>query len=141
MRGGYVFHGNRILETDPTGEKTGEKSDEVFLDMNSLYPSVMSHYSLPCGDYKWLNDPFASNFPNIASVEENGPVGWFFEIDGEIPVELHDTVKDFVFPCINRSVSRDSLSPRNRSLVEEERMHWSPSKQKLIADLLPKKLL
>jgi hypothetical protein len=33
----------------------------------------------------------------------------------------------------------DSLSPRNRSLVEEERMHWSPSKQKLIADLLPKK--
>ena len=63
MRGGFVFHGDRILETDPTGEKTGTKSDAVFLDMNSLYPSAMSHYALPCGDYKWLNDPQAPHFP------------------------------------------------------------------------------
>ena len=95
MRFGYVFHGDRILETDPTGEKTGTKSDAVFLDMNSLYPSAISHSALPCDDYKWLNDPQAPHFPNIDSVEENGPVGWFFEIDGEIPVELHDSVKDF----------------------------------------------
>ena len=139
MRGGFVFHGDRILETDPTGEKTGTKSNAVFLDMNSLYPSAMSHYALPCGDYKWLNDPQAPHFPNIDSVEENGPVGWFFEIDGEIPVELHDSVKDFVFPCINRPVTKDSLSPRNRRLVEVDGLHWAPSKQKLIADLLPKK--
>ena len=141
MRGGFVFHGDRILETDPTGEKTGTKSDAVFLDMNSLYPSAMSHYALPCDDYKWLNDPQAPHFPNIDSVEENGPVGWFFEIDGEIPVELHDSLKDFVFPCINRPVTRDSLIPRNRRLVEVDGLHWSPSKQKLIDDLLPKKIL
>ena len=128
------------METDPTGEKTGTKSNAVFLDMNSLDPSAMSHYALPCGDYKWLNDPQAPHFPNIDSVEENGPVGWFFEIDGEMPVELDDSVKDFVLPCINIPVSRDSLSPRNRCLVEVDGLHWSPSKQKLIADLLPKKI-
>jgi hypothetical protein len=46
---------------------------------------------------KWLNDHPASDFPDICKVEDNGPVEWFFEIDVEIPVELHDSVKDFVF--------------------------------------------
>jgi hypothetical protein len=50
MRGGYIFHGHRILETDPTVQRIGEKSDAVFLDMNSLYPLEMSHLYLPCGN-------------------------------------------------------------------------------------------
>jgi len=114
MRGGYVFHGDRVLSTDPSGQSTGAKSNAVFLDMNSLYPSAMSHYSLPCGNYQWLENP--CEFPDITTVEDNGPQGWFFEVDGHIPLALHDSVKDFVFPCINRPVTRDSLSPYNR--------HW-----------------
>ena len=58
-----------------------------------------------------------------------------FKIDGQIYLERHDSVKDFVFPCINRTVPRDSLSPYNLSLVEDESMRWTLSKQKLIADL------
>ena len=65
-----MIHGDRILETDPTEKHTGVKSDAVLLDMNSLYPSAMSHYSLPRGNYKWFNNPCASNFPGIATVEE-----------------------------------------------------------------------
>jgi len=76
MRGGYAFHGDRILETNLTGQHTGKKSSVVFLDMNSLYPSAMSHFVLSCGNYKWLDNPSAPNFPNIAIVEENGPQGW-----------------------------------------------------------------
>ena len=60
MRGGYVFHGDRVLSTDPSGQSTGVKSNAVFLDMNSLYPSAMSHYSLPCGNYQWLENPCES---------------------------------------------------------------------------------
>ena len=48
-------------------------------------------------------------------------------------MELHDSVNHFVFPCINRPVPRES--PYNLSLVEDGDMHWTPSKQKLIADL------
>ena len=33
-RGRYVFHGDRILEADPTGQPTGEKSDAIFLSVN-----------------------------------------------------------------------------------------------------------
>ena len=44
MRGGYFFHGDRILTTDPSEQNsTCVKSNAVFLDMNSLYPSAMSH--------------------------------------------------------------------------------------------------
>ena len=81
MRGGGVIHGDGILETDPTGQRTGDKLNVVFLDMNSLYPFAISHYSLPCGN-KWLDNTFALNFPEIATFETNGPQEWFFEIDG-----------------------------------------------------------
>ena len=30
MRGGYIFHGDRIQETDPTGQRTGGKSNAIF---------------------------------------------------------------------------------------------------------------
>jgi len=61
----------------------------------------MSHFSLPCEDYKWLGNPSDLNSRDIDCVEENEPQGGFFEIDGKIPVELHASAKDFVFPCIN----------------------------------------
>jgi len=36
MRAGFVFHGNRVLEIDLSGQSTCVKSYAVFLDMNSL---------------------------------------------------------------------------------------------------------
>ena len=41
--GGYIIHGYCILETDPTVQRTVVRPDVVFLDMNFLYPSAMSH--------------------------------------------------------------------------------------------------
>jgi hypothetical protein len=139
MRGGYVFNRDHSLKTDPTGQRTGEKLNAVFLDMNSLYPSAMSHFYLPRGNYQWLDNCSAPDFPSIHTFEENGLHGWLFEIDGEIPLELHDSVAKFVFSCIYRPVPRDSMSPYNLSLVENKGMHWTPSKQMLIADLEPKR--
>ena len=64
-----------------------------------------------------MDNLFAPNFPDIDTVEENGPQRWFFEVDGEIPMELCDSVRHFFFPCINRTVPRDSFSPYNLSSV------------------------
>jgi len=47
-----VFSTEFILTTDPTGQHTDVKPDAVFLDMNSLRTSAMSHFSLSCGNYK-----------------------------------------------------------------------------------------
>ena len=44
-------------------------------------------------------------------------------------------VRGFVFWCINRTVPRDSLNPYNLSLAVNGGMQWTPSRQKLIADL------
>jgi len=61
--------------------------------------------------------------------------GWFFEIDCRILLELRDWVKDFVFPCISRPMTKASSSPYNISLVEDRGMLWTPSKQKFIEDI------
>ena len=68
LRGRYIFNGDCIPENDST-DKT---LDEVLLDKNS-HLSAMSHYSLACGHYKWLSDPFSLNFPDIATFKGKGP--------------------------------------------------------------------
>ena len=73
--------------------------------------------------------------PIFILVEENAPQGWFFEIDGEIPVELHGSIKDFVCLCINKPVSGSHRVPINHLLVEEGGMQWTLSKQNLTVDL------
>jgi len=57
----------------------------------------MSHFYLQCCNYKWLDNPFVSNLTNITTVEENGPKEWFFQINGEMPGELH-VGKGLCFP-------------------------------------------
>ena len=91
------FHGDRILETGPTGQGTGEKVDTLFLVVNCLHLSAMSHYSLPYGNYKRLDNPLAPNFPDIAKFEQNRLLGWIFKNDGETPLELNDSLKDLFF--------------------------------------------
>ena len=71
MRCRYVFYRGCFLETDPNGQRTDEKSNAVFLDVKSPYPSAMSHYYLPCGNYQWLKNPWDPNFPDIGTVEKN----------------------------------------------------------------------
>ena len=75
-RGPYgesIFSRASILDTNPTGQRTVEKSKVVFLGMSSLYQLAMSHYTLSCGNDKWLDRSCDPSFPDIATVEENEP--------------------------------------------------------------------
>ena len=92
----------------------------------------MSHFSLPFGNYKLLDKPCAPNFPKIYTFEENEPQGWFSKLKGKCYWNFIDSIKNFVLPCINRPVPRDSLSPYNLSLVEDGYMYWTASKQKIL---------
>ena len=76
----------------------------------------MSHYILPCGNYKRLDNTCALDFPTLPLLRRIDRKDVFFLIDGEIPLELHDSVKDFVCPCINRPVTKDYLIPHDISL-------------------------
>ena len=53
-------------------------------------------------------------------------------------MKLHNLVKDFVFPCIDRPLSKNSLSVFNINLIEDGGFNWISLKKKLIADLYPK---
>ena len=80
MRGGYVFHGDCFMETEPIAQRTGEKLSVVFLDIKPFYPLVLFHFSLPCGNYKWLDNPSAQNLPNISIVKRNGHKEGFLKL-------------------------------------------------------------
>jgi hypothetical protein len=67
MRGGFVFHEDCSLDTDRNGQRSSEKLEAVFLDTNSLYLSAMPHNSLPCGNYKWLENCCDPNFTDIVA--------------------------------------------------------------------------
>ena len=54
MRGGYVFQGDRILESESTGQHAGEKPNTVFLDMNSFYRVVTFQWYLTINFEKQL---------------------------------------------------------------------------------------
>ena len=82
-RGGYAFFGDFILKTDPILQRAGEKSNAVFLNMSSVYPSAMSHFNWPYWNYKWLDNRCAPNFPFISTFEENSDD---FKIDCKIPM-------------------------------------------------------
>ena len=56
----------------------------------------------------------------------NEQQGWFFEIEGEIPLKIRNSVKDFVFLCISRPVPWESQSFYNICLVEDGSMLWTP---------------
>ena len=96
--------------------------------MNSLCLSAISHFTFPSGNHKYLDNPCTPNFTNIYIVGDNGLQGCFFKIDREIPMELHDLVKNVLFLCISRPVPRNSLSPYTLSLVEDWGIHWKPSR-------------
>ena len=87
MRGGYVFHGDRILETDPTGLRIGENLRWSFYGYE--FPLSVGNVSLLFACMV-IDNPCASDFPDTATVEENGPQSCVFEIDGDIPSELQD---------------------------------------------------
>ena len=61
-----------------------------YLDMNNLYGWAMSGY-LPSGRFKWLKN--VDKF-DIMSINDQSPIGYFFEVDLEYPDDLHELQND-----------------------------------------------
>ena len=83
----------------------------------------MTNSSLPHGSYKWLENLHDSFYTILSLLKRMD------QRDCSLEIELHDSVKNFVFKCIVRPVPTDFLSPFDISAVEAGGMHWTPSEQ------------
>ena len=101
----------------------------MYLDANILYGLSMSK-SLPYKNFKWSND---------VTLDPNNLQTGIYEVDIEIPENLHNKFKDFpVCPEI-KSIHENNLSDYQKYLNNKLDFKYNEKDKKLILDLLPKK--
>ena len=97
----------------------------MYLDANNLY-GVSMVQSLPYKNFKWSDD---------LTLDQIG----IYEVDIEIPKELHNKFKDYPLCPEIKSIPEDNLSEYQNYLNNKLNIKYTEKDKKLILDLLPKK--
>ena len=101
----------------------------MYLDANNLYGYSMSK-PLPYKNFKWSDD---------LTLDPNNLQKGIYEVDIEIPEELHDKFVDYPLAPEIKSINEDMLSEYQKYLNDKLNIKYSAADKKLILDLLPKK--
>ena len=101
----------------------------MYLDANNLYGLSMSK-PLPYKNFKW---------PNDLSLNENNLKTGIYEVDIEIPENLHNKFKDFPLCPEIKSINENNLSEYQKYLNKKLDIKYNEKDKKLISDLSPKK--
>ena len=100
----------------------------LYLDANNLYGYSMSQ-PLPFKNFKWSNNLTLDKIQTA-----------IYEVDIEIPKELHEKFKDYPLCPEIKSMPENCLSEYQKCLNDKLHMKYTEKDKKLILDLLPKKL-
>ena len=101
----------------------------LYLDANNLYGYSMSK-PLPYKNFKWSND-LTLNPKNLQT--------GIYEVDIEIPKELHDKFLDYPLCPEIKNIPEDMLSEYQKYLNDKLNIKYNEKDKKLILDLLPNK--
>ena len=101
----------------------------MYLDANNLYGHSMSK-PFPYKNFKWSNN---------LTLDPNNLKKGIYEVDIEIPKELHDTFVDYPLCPEIKSINEDMLSEYKKYLNDKLNIKYNSTDKKLILDLLPKK--
>ena len=99
----------------------------MYLDANNLY-GVSMVQSLPYKNFKWSNN---------LTLDQKG----IYEVDIEIPKELHNKFKDYPLCPEIKNIPEDNLSEYQTYLNNKLNIKYTKKDKKLILDLLPKKII
>ena len=146
IRGGICQVNKKFVKADNiyTGKVHDESSDKkvnkklktsdlnqfiLYLDANNLYGYSMSK-PLPYKNFKWSDD---------LTLDPNNLQKGIYEVDIEIPKELHDKFNDYPLCPEIKSIDENMLSEYQKYLNDRLNDKYSQKDKKLILDLLPKK--
>ena len=99
----------------------------LYLDANNLYGYSMIQ-SLPYKNFKW------SNNLTLDKIQTS-----IYEVDIEIPKELHDKFKDYPLAPEIKNIPENNLSEYQKYLNNKLNIKYTGKDKKLILDLLQKK--
>ena len=101
----------------------------MYLDANNLYGYSMSK-PLPYKNFKWSDD---------LTLDPYNLQKGIYEVDIEIPKELHDKFVDYPLAPEIKSINEDMLPEYQKYLNDKLNIKYTTVDKKLILDLLPKK--
>ena len=129
IRGGISVCNKKHVIADNKYFNKNTKNNKylLYLDANNLYGYSMIQ-SLPYKNFKW------SNNLTLDKIQAG-----IYEVDIEIPNELHDKFKDYPLVPEIKNISAEMLSNYQNHLNKELNIKYSEKDKKLILDLLPKK--
>ena len=99
----------------------------LYIDANNLYGYAMIQPS-PYKNFKWGNNLTLDKL-------QTG----IYEVDIEIPKELHDKFKDYPLAPEIKNIPENMLSEYQKYLNNKSNIKYTEKDKKLILDLLPKK--
>ena len=132
IRGGMTFVNKHRVQRK-------EGTEILYVDENNLYGNALS-MKLPQKDFKWVEDSDKQQkiielLPHMNTLESD--IGYLFEVDMDIPSELHDKLDDLPLAPENRTVQQPTAYMMELwSLAEGKRGYKAG--QKLILSHLPK---
>ena len=98
----------------------------LYLDANNLYGYSMIQ-SLPYKNFKWRNNLTLDKLPT-----------GIYEVDLEIPTNLHNKFKDYPLGAEIKNIPENNLSEYQKYLNKKLNIKYSEKDKKLMLDLLPK---
>ena len=101
----------------------------MYLDANNLYGHSMSK-PLLYKNFKWSYD---------LTLDPNNLQTGIYEVDIEIPKELHTKFKDYPLAPEVKNIPQDMLSEYQKYLNDNLNIKYNAADKKLILDLLPEK--
>lgn len=121
----------------------------LYLDYNSLYPSVMSACKLPIGNYEWISDEDKEKvYKKILSMKpyseqdlNETTKGYYLEVDCHYPMENREYYLDYPILPERKEITLDQLSDIQikrglmLGLIDKGKYYGT---KKLINDLTPK---
>ena len=129
IRGGISVCNKKhvIADNKYINETTKNNKYLMYLDANNLY-GVSMIQSLPYKNFKWSDNLTLNKI-------QTG----IYEVDIEIPTNLHNKFKDYPLCPEIKSISENNLSEYQNYLNNKLNIKYNEKDKKLILDLLPKK--
>ena len=142
IRGGFCSVGQRHViannkDTNPNFDGRHMESNYLlYVDFNSLYPTIMSQFKLPNADFVKLNDEEVNEFmkQDLRQVDAEGDIGYYIYFDIKpITPELIDKSDDFPLLLSPMNIQPEQISEFSCKLLENRNMKIPLKNTKLVA--------
>lgn len=88
----------------------------MYFDANNLYGWAMTQY-LPVENFEWITQEEIASI-NVMNLADDGDVGYVFNVDLEIPTELHTLMNDYPLAPETIIIQPEMLSEYSKNLAK-----------------------